>query len=316
MMGAETDQLGAHEHVSTIAASVLHARLLQVVAYLDDVVSRSETPTRTLPADRTVRGSALPEHLPGCELYPGESWLHLVKVPDPPTVAVPEPLEALLHPVRHDPTHEPQFITGWQAQAAADGHDAAGAKRLEQQHEDWLEDLWRPWAALTLEARLVTKTYNSVRALALDLERQESDLELIWGHGLLHGQVNGETLEYPLLATPVEVVVHPDSGVLAVRPTGPTRLELSALAGLPSQQLDDLLAMAGPGAVVALDPLDEEARRDFFGRALMNLAAQPHVHTPETGPVDPSWQDKLWIDDTIAITLRTRFSNLRGSSPT
>jgi hypothetical protein len=317
---------------SATPVSVLHDRLLQVVAYLDDVVSRSETPTRSLPADRTVRGSALPAGLPGCELYPGESWLHLVKVPDPPNVTVPEALEPILHPVRHDPAHEPRFTPDWrmrveddgpatdddqdQDEPAVDGAEGpvapAAGHRLERQLEEWLEQSWRPWAAATLDARTVTRAYTSVRTLALELERQESDRELIWGHGLLQGQVNGERLDYPLLATPIEVVVDPDTGILAVRPTGPTRLDLSALTGLPSQHLDDLLAMAGPGAVVGHDPLDEQARREFLGRALMNLGAQPRIHSGETGPVDPGWAAGLWVDDTIAITLRARFSNLRG----
>ena len=311
---------------STTSATLLHQRLLQVVAYLDDVVSRSETPTRSLPADRTVRGNALPEGLPGCELYPGEAWLHLVKVADPPNVVVPETLARILHPVRHDPAHEPRLNADWRMQVEDDGSEAdddgpdaadrpdvtATEGRLERQLEEWLEQVWRPWAARTLEARSVTKAYNSVRGLALEQERQEHDRELVWGHGLLQGQVNGDTLDYPLLATPIEVVVDPDTGVLAVRPTGPTRLELSALAGVLSQHLDDLLAMGGPGAVVGLDPLDKEARREFFGRALMNLGSQPRIHQPEAGPVDPSWSSGLWIDDTIAITLRQRFSNLRG----
>jgi very-short-patch-repair endonuclease len=294
---------------SAASASVLRDRLLQVLAYLDDIVSRSETPTRSLPGDRTVRGSALPEGLPGCELYPGEAWLRLVKVPDPPSVPVPPLLADLLHPVRHDPANEPPLNAGWPAQAERAG---IPVEQVSQEHQDWLEQTWRPWAARTLEARRVTRAYTSVRGLALELERQESDLELVWGHGLLQGRVDGDLLDYPLLATPIEVVVEPDTGVLAVRPTGPTRLELSALAGLPSQHLDDLLAMVGPGAVVGLDPLDDEARREFFAHALMNLGGQPRVHQPEAGPVDPTWQSELWIDDTLAITLRQRFSNLRG----
>ena len=86
-------------------SAVLRDRLLQVVAYLDDVVSRSEAPVRTLAGDRTVRGVAVPDGLPGCELYAGESWLRVAKVREPAAVAVPAVLDPLIHAVRHEPDH-------------------------------------------------------------------------------------------------------------------------------------------------------------------------------------------------------------------
>jgi very-short-patch-repair endonuclease len=290
-------------------AALLRNRMLQVIGYLDAVVSRSESPVRTLPADRSVRGSGVPDGLPGCELYPGEPWLRLVRVPDPPSVHVSQMLDAFVHSVRHDPSHEPGLNPGWEDLAVEAGLSTAV---VAGQHEAWLEDTWRPWAERTRDARQVSQAFTSVRSLALQLERQESDFELVWGHGLIHGRVGGMPLEYPLVSTPIEVTVDPETGVLSVRPTGPTRLEMGALSGLPSQHLDDLLSMAAPGAVVGFDPLDDEARIGFFRRALVGLGAQPRVREAGASLLDPVWQADFWIDDTFALTLRPRFSNLRG----
>lgn len=290
-------------------STLLRDRLLQVVSYLDEVISRNEVPDRTLSADRTVHSLVVPDELPGCELYPGESWLRLVKVPEPDSVAVPPVLDPLIHSVRHDPGHEPELMPDWERRAEESG---LSADQVQLAYETWRDRSWRPWAKLAGEARCVTQAFTSVRALALELERRESDLELVWGHGIIHGRVGGEVLRYPLVTTPVEIAVDPETGYLHVRPTGPTRLEVAALSGLPTQGIDDLQSLSSPGGVVGFDPLDEEARAEFFGRALMALGGQPRVRRPGDGVLGVAWQGGLWVDDAFAITLRPRFSNVRG----
>ncbi len=113
--------------------------------------------------------------------------------------------------------------------------------------------------------------------------------ELVWGHSVLHTEVDGSRVRYPLIVTPVGIEFDADRSVVRVVPQGLGRLQTDSLAGLDERYLGQLLALAGPGGQVDLDVWDDLSRREFAERALRRLGHDPTIRDA-SGPTPRSYR--------------------------
>ncbi|HEU4350135.1 MAG TPA: AAA domain-containing protein [Actinoplanes sp.] len=275
---------------------VIRDRAVAVAEYLLAVRAQMERPARIVPADAHWL-DALPGH-PACQVGPAvdhPSWLR-VGLPDlPPPVEVPDDLRRRLR----DGTGADE--------AAVDGPGADGPGAVDEQLEAWKDAHWRPWAALTEAAEQTRALHRRFFDLMHLIDMSAATTELVWGHGLLETVTGGHKVRYPLVATPIMIEYEPDAALISISPAGPARLQTDALAGTDERYLSQLLALAGPGGAVDLDPWNDQDRREFFERALGRLGHDRLVLDPGAEPTT-----RTHIVDTGVIFARPRQRHLRG----
>ncbi|MDG4829130.1 AAA domain-containing protein [Solwaraspora sp. WMMD1047] len=273
--------------------AVIVERAASLTDYLLAVRAQMEKPVRTVPTEDAVWQHTLPAHR-DCQSGPspdGATWLRVGLPPAPAAIKVPPDLIGHL---AAEPTAaaEPTLRTAGPEPAPAD---------LDWRFERWRDDEWRPWAA---EAGAVERTRTLHRRL-FDLKHKvdmnTATHELVWGHGILHLAIDGKRVAYPLVVTPVAIDYDPDRALVAVAPQGGGRLQTDPLAGLDERYLNQLLALAGPGGQVDVDPWDDLGRRELYERALRRLGHDPVLREPD-GP-DPGTPH---VHDTAVLFLRPK----------
>jgi len=262
-------------------ATALAEYLLAVRALLD-------RPVRSVPAADAYWQDDLPTH-PAVALgprEPGGPWLTVGR-PEPPTPpSIPTGL--LRHLVWDLSAENPPTL--------AEAGDPDRAESLRR----WLDDAWWPWARAHRAAARVRDLHDRLYDLRYRVDVDAARVELVWGHAVLAVPAGGESVRYPLLATPVAIEYDPDSTTVTVSPQGPPRLQVDALGGLDDRRLRDVRELAGPGGLVDVDPWDAAERQDFARRALRRLGFDPVLRFGAEPPEDPH------VHDTGVLFLRPR----------
>ncbi|SHN45084.1 AAA domain-containing protein [Cryptosporangium aurantiacum] len=293
--------------VGTDTAEALRGRLSRFAQYLAALRSLWAEPIRGL--DQVRSSLYWQHHLP---VGPGGAqlgdvldgpWLAVRRVALPPP---PRPSASIgpLVTAYDDPAREPQLRADW-AQLAADRRLPLEAGP--QGVADWVARSWRPWAEEAQEAVRIRSCYHRLFELRLAAERQAGTHELVWGHGVLVATINGHSVEYPLVVTPVQVEVDVDSASLTVAPGAESRLQSEMFEGLPVE-VKALLELAEPGGVLKFDPWNAEQREDLYRRALIRLGFDPVV----VGPDDDAPVRDAYVRDSGLLMLRPRRTALPG----
>lgn len=85
--------------------------------------------------------------------------------------------------------------------------------------EEWVKNVWRPWAKIASPKNKIQKLYTDFFALHQRLQREGDDVELAWGHGLLSWKIDGHLIKRPLLITPLELQFDAKKGIFLLYPT-------------------------------------------------------------------------------------------------
>ncbi|MEU4550753.1 AAA domain-containing protein [Micromonospora violae] len=172
--------------------------------------------------------------------------------------------------------------------------------------ETWREQEWRPWAEQARRTEEVRQLHRSLFDLKHRVDMNATTDELVWGHGIIRADVAGHRVQYPLVVTPVAVEFDADRSMVRVVPQGAARLQTDPLTGLDERYLSQLLALAGPGGQLDLDPWDDRDRVEFLERALRRLGHDPVVW--ESGSPAPGGPH---VHDTGVLFVRPRQRMLR-----
>jgi len=108
--------------------------------------------------------------------------------------------------------------------------------------EEWFAR-WQKWANENLIKVRIQQFYEELFKLYQHFLREEENLELLWGHGLLTWEREGVKIRRPLLITKVELAFNAEEGVFTIVPSGEgTLLETDMLASLSIPNADIIRA--------------------------------------------------------------------------
>ncbi|WP_431917158.1 AAA domain-containing protein [Micromonospora wenchangensis] len=271
-------------------------RTAALVDYLMAVRAQLEKPARTVPTADVFWQHDLPDH-PDCQVgvsADGVSWLQ-VGLPAAPR-RLKTPVEFVGNLADTPPYPAEPRLTG----------DEETIARLRPRFEQWREQDWRPWAEQAARTDRVRQLHRALFDLMHRVDMTAASHELVWGHGVIHTEVAGNRVRYPLVVTPVAVEYDPDRSVVRVVPQGPARLQTDPLTGLDERYLRQLLALAGSGGQLDLDVWAEFDRREFFERALRRLG-----HDPVLRDADAPAPTGGYVHDTGVLFVRPRQRMLR-----
>ncbi|MDG4820407.1 AAA domain-containing protein [Asanoa sp. WMMD1127] len=265
----------------------IRARAVALAEYLLAVRALLDKPVRAVPTGDAFWHDDLPAH-PAVELgprQPGAGWLRVGRPAPPPPPSIPTPL--LRHLVWDLTPDRPPTLQGDDEQRAA-------------AFTRWLDEQWRPWSVAHRRAADARALHDRLYDLRYRVDVDSARVELVWGHAVLDAPLGGESVRYPLLATPVAIDYDPETTTVTVHPQGPARLQVDALGGLDNRRVGDLLDLAGPGGLVDVDPWDAAERQEFASRALRRLGFEPRLRYG-TDPLD-----EPHVHDTGVLFLRPR----------
>ncbi|MGI5246659.1 AAA domain-containing protein [Dactylosporangium sp. CA-139066] len=272
------------------APATIRDRALALADYLLAVRAQMEKPARTVPTADAFWQHQLPAH-PGCDVgasIDDASWLRLGMPSLPKALFAPHRLASLLRkPLSAD--QEPQL----------DDDDEAQEARSE--FERWRDEVWRPWAAEVKLVSAIRQLHDRLFELKHTLDMNSATNELVWGHGIVEMDIDGQRVRYPLVTTPVAIEYDPDRSLVMVVPQGAARLQTDALTGLPERYLRQLLELGEHGGQVAVNVWEDFERIELFERAMRRLGAEPVVRA--AGAAAPSGPH---IHDTGVLFVRPK----------
>jgi very-short-patch-repair endonuclease len=248
-------------------------RAASLVEYLLSVRALLERPARTVPTTDAFWQPDLPAH-PSVAVGPGDTtgpWLRVGR-PTPPA----------------DPVIPPAFVKDLVWDLSYVDVPCLGTEPAEPDpdFDAWLDNVWRPWASEAAAAEAARRLHDRLYDLRYRLDVDVSRVELVWGHAILAAKLDGERVNYPLVATPVAIEYDPETTTVSVVPQGPPRLQPDALADMDNRRVGDLLDLGNASGQVEVDPWDATERREFAGRALRRLGFDPVLREPGAPPVN------------------------------
>lgn len=189
------------------------------------------------------------------------AWLEARRVPAPPPVAVPEPLDGLIdeNTVR-DPFANPALAPLGTARridalvSTVDGGDevdpetvtelrAEARAEIDASFEVWKNSTWAEWVARYEPDFRARRLYARLYDLHLQLSTDSATYEAVWGHAVLTCRTSAGTVVAPLLTTPVSLTIDPDDATIQIVPEQSVELELDAIEGTGLPGTEALVTM-------------------------------------------------------------------------
>jgi very-short-patch-repair endonuclease len=171
------------------------------------------------------------------------------------------------------------------------GYSVSREHEVRDAYEAWISETWQRWALEAGPAIRGRQLYEDLYEQRLRLEREEAEIELVWGHGVLvwaAGDV--DVVRYPILTTSCVVNFDADSGAISVVPEGITQLNIDPLQGL-IRVFDLLVDERTSFRVAPLDPWDYDATRPLYQRVVNSVDPDGRfvdgesLPPPETAPL-------------------------------
>ncbi|MCG0237722.1 MAG: AAA domain-containing protein [Firmicutes bacterium] len=288
--------------------SELRDRTIRLFEFMKAVRALRERPVRDM---RELREPLwwqrdLPLHPDGCILHPvddpdprddgaQDAWLTVCQQSVPPAPALPAEFHPWVDDPVDDPEREPRLLATPKRvpEAAFDPPAPGGVVTADPERigrwERWLREEWRPWAARALGPWRVQRLYHQLFLLRQRLQREQDLIELVWGHGVLSWEIQGEQIFYPLLITRMELDFDPEAGRIRVVPgSRPTALETAMLDGLEIPGLQGLTALAGRLANEPPGPWDLEGSLTLYRKVVKLISHDGEVlDGPQVPPPGP-----------------------------
>jgi very-short-patch-repair endonuclease len=255
----------------------IQQRVVRLLEYLEAVRGMREQPVRDVTGyqDRRWWAGDIPAHS-SCMLTAtgAEPWLVVSKAVIPVVPPAPEDVIPYLRTGITDPGREPALDADFDEQFADDPDEAA---RLRDLLDDYVEGPWRAWAPGARTALQARGLYEDLYDLRLRLQRESAQIELVWGHGILSWDVDGERIVHPLVTTQVQLSFDADSGAISVVPEALVpQLEIDVLQGLGLKGFDLLVDIREGFRADPVGPFDERAHH-LYERLLAPLGLDGRV---------------------------------------
>lgn len=316
------------ESPATSAGSELgpQRRLIDLLEYIEQVEKMNRTPPFEVPSDFYRAYEDELRKLPqvALNLADDEIWLRVPRLkesePPQPSAAL-RPWIVVTKSAEKEPTLRDETVIA----PAAHGEDPRKIDRRDVPQVDtlfkqYVEGVWRRWAADEAPRRRTIAVYNKLFFLqqAMEAEGAETQLELVWGIGVaLWKHPSGQRIQYPLITQLVEVALDPETLALDIRPR----------ERLPSLEADAYAVLGVPG-VANLEatwkaylekadgtpsPFDPNSVAALLRPAVGFLDASgsywPDSEPTPTGRSLPQISENLVLTDTWVLFARKRSPN-------
>lgn len=202
--------------------------VIDLLTYIEEVEKLKTKPAFSVPTEFFVAHQqdlkGLPEIRFNVQVEGDDVWL---KVPRLQEIVAPDPGDKLKQWVTlpKTPAKPPEIKSEC---VLFDGKKEVSREQLVdhpevKEHFDWyVENQWEPWAAAERPRRKTIATYNKLFALqqTITSEGSETPIELVWGIGYSTWKkdAQGNSVKYPLLVQPCELVLNARTFDLEVRP--------------------------------------------------------------------------------------------------
>ncbi|MFZ3142861.1 AAA domain-containing protein, partial [Psychrobacter glacincola] len=202
--------------------------------------------------------------------------------------------------------------------------DFSERESLQDEFNDYLKNIWKPWLAQEKLIRQSTALYAKLFKLNQILQGNLADesLELVWGIGIAvrqntDNEQNSKQIKYPLLTQSVEIVLDQKTMALLIKPNpSPSTLETEPFSMDENQGLATLLKDSKQfyeSEDVLLNPFLTSSYEPILKSAVTLLDASG-AYWPEHTMTDerkiPKAQHNLIVTDTWVIMARPRSNNI------
>lgn len=256
----------------------MRERAKKLFAYLHAVRALKEEPIRDIRAQTDARWwpNELPHHpiLQLGSVDGDDLWLKILPEKRPARPDLPQGLLVVgEQPSLDDPFAHPELSRGdW-----SDGLDESEVRRLTTQFDEWVSAEWSAWAADAKQIEALRAFHDQMYELRLRLQREESVVELVWGHGVFGWDAEGAKIFHPILVTPVRVEYVASNGAIEIRRDSDTALEIDCLGGLQIRGYDQLVLQRAGAEAEAIDPWDAVESALAYENFLRPLSADGYV---------------------------------------
>ncbi|WP_331446179.1 AAA domain-containing protein [Natranaerobius thermophilus] len=143
-------------------------------------------------------------------------------------------------------------------------------KRVED-FRDWYQH-WEEWREQALHKQRVHQLYQEMFLLSQNLERQQDELELVWGHGILYWKDEGKKIRHPVVTTNAILNFDEKNGQIEIisQDVENTSLELEFLNSIKNSQIRDLSKLKDEVNKMQLNPWEKTAMEELCEK-LVNL---------------------------------------------
>lgn len=272
-------------------------RLFEYLRALDQALSPLRRDIQAEGQFRLYEGDVA-EH-PAVSVFTADAWLRVDKVDPPPESPSPsaEVGDWLVEFNPNDSSREPVF----DRLAAANEPDGGSAVR--HRVEQWVDRVWRPWAADASVTNAARKLYRQLFDLRIELEKEQESIELVLGHGLLSWKVDEETIRHPIAVFPATVSFDEHTGRLVVRQAGDGQLELHFLQAIAAGDERQRSALADEFLDKQIGPTHAERRSELFVPFINSFGLDGSVE--DGGRAAPAGRTPI-LTDTWVLYVRRR----------
>ena len=202
--------------------------------------------------------------------------------------------------------------------------DFSEREALQEEYNNYLKDIWKPWLAEEKLVRQSIALYSSLFMLNQQLQGNLADaqLELVWGVGIAtrkstDDEQSSKQIKYPLLTQSVEITLDQKTMALLIKPTlsAPT-LETEPFSIEENQGLARLLKNSKDfydSEDVSLSPFLPSSYEPIL-KSAVTLLDSSGVYQPDHTSADdrkiPKAQNNLIVTDTWVIMARPRSNNI------
>lgn len=190
---------------------------------------------------------------------------------------------------------------------------------IEQQFENYLEYLWKPWQIEEKKRRRTIKLYSELFTLKQELEGSISDvqIELLWGMGIGLWKTSEFDINYPLIAQIVDINLNEKDMSIEIKPiqTEPY-YELEVYTAIDNPGVGDLekaLRDFKEKQTQAFSPFDRLSYETLLQIAVTHLNSNGLYWANQATADDrqlPKADENLKITDTWILFARPRSKNL------
>jgi very-short-patch-repair endonuclease len=270
-----------------------NTKLIQLFEYLKAYRSKLEEPIRNISKYEEI--VCWHHDIPigeGCFIVAGDdsqdSWLivkkqEIPKPPQPPMEIKDWILGQWWDPFSKLQVKEVMYIE----EEPYENHDKEMDKRKEIRFNDdikrvliwkeWFNKKWLPWSVEAQHKTKVKQLYTKLFLLSQRLEREQEDLELVWGHGMLYWHINNYQIRHPLFTTKVTIDFDDKHGIIKITPgMTPTTVETNFLQGMNTDTNYVKILMRIQQIILEnpVDPWDKSACTDYFNSIVNQLSPE------------------------------------------
>lgn len=329
-------------------------RLIQLIEYAKESAKlRSNPPMQVVQHKQFVRFEERVQGLPGLAFNCGdefdEVWLRLDRLRESRPPVLKDDFLKLWVDLSSNPTREPvlkaqvergalEAVEPENFRNRVTGRDGDNSKEdtkpflpnillatyphkseLEAELKAYKTLQWDQWAVAEKEIRKSISLYSDLFMLAQQLQGNllDSQLELVWGQGVVVWNSPAGLISYPLITQLVEVALNEQSMALEIRPrsTEP-QLELDAYSAMDNPGTASLAAAAKDFFKITggiLNPFEASSFEGLLKSAVTHLDSAG-LYWPNETTVDnrslPKATDHLVVTDTWVFFARPRTSSL------